>query len=160
MMNQLINLFAKYGAYFFLGLLLLNLAAFAWIFALRRNFKSIFRSDSPAGGLDLEKILLDLRDRQNSASKTFEELKARIKFLEDALPKDIRKVGLVRYNPFSDAGGDQSFALALLNDANDGVVISSLYGREVNRIYAKPIQGGVSQYQLTEEERTAIQNAK
>ncbi|QQG42791.1 MAG: DUF4446 family protein [Candidatus Giovannonibacteria bacterium] len=158
-MNQLINLFDKHGFYFFLGLLVLNLAAFAWVFVLRRNFKKIF-GGSPTGGLDLEKVLLDLRDRQNSADRIFDELKGRIKFLEDALPKDIRKVGLVRYNPFSDAGGDQSFALALLNDKNDGVVISSLYGREMNRIYAKPIQGGSSQYQLTEEERTAIQNAK
>src|SRR3989344_4779001 len=158
-MNQLINLFDKYGLYFFLGLLALNLAALAWVFILRRNLKIIFKNQ-PSSGLDLEKVLLDLRDRQNSADKTFEELKGRIKFSEDALPKGIRKVGLVRYNPFSDTGGDQSFALALLNDKNDGVVISSLYGREMNRIYAKPIQGGGSQYQLTEEERTAIQDAK
>src|SRR3989344_178811 len=148
-MAWLADLFNKYGVYFFLGLLI-----------LRKNFKAIFKSNSPDGGLDLECVLLELRENQSLSAKTTEELKERIVALETAIPKNIRKVGLVRYNPFSDAGGDQSFALALLNDQNDGIIISSLYGREVNRVYAKPIQNGASQYQLTEEEKNAIQNAK
>ncbi|KKT29028.1 MAG: hypothetical protein UW81_C0038G0002 [Candidatus Giovannonibacteria bacterium GW2011_GWC2_44_9] len=159
-MAWLADLFNKYGVYFFLGLLVLNLAILAWVFILRKNFKAIFKSNSPDGGLDLECVLLELRENQSLSAKTTEELKERIVALETAIPKNIRKVGLVRYNPFSDAGGDQSFALALLNDQNDGIIISSLYGREVNRVYAKPIQNGASQYQLTEEEKNAIQNAK
>ena len=158
-MNQLINLFDKYGAYFFLGLLILNLAVLAWVFILRKNFKKIFGPSSSAG-IDLERVLLELRENQSVSAKSLEELKSRVGALESALPKDIRRVGLVRYNPFSDAGGDQSFVLALLNDFKDGVVVTSLYGREVNRIYAKPIQKGASTYQLTAEEKTAIENAK
>ena len=157
-MSKLINLFDKYGVYFFFGLLVLNLAILAWVFILRKNFKRIF--GPPAGGLNLERVLLELRENQGMSAKNVEELKSRVGALESALPKDIRRVGLVRYNPFSDAGGDQSFVLALLNDFTDGVVITSLYGREVNRIYAKPIQRGGSTYQLTAEEKTAIENAK
>ena len=158
-MDQLINLFAKYGFYFFLGLLALDAAILAWIFILRVNFKKIF-GGSPAGGVNLEKILLELRENQNISAVNFEELKKRTEILEEALPKNLRKIGLVRYNPFSGAGGDQSFTLALLNEKNDGLVISSLYGREMNRVYAKPIANGASQYQLTDEEKEAIQNAK
>ncbi len=158
-MNQLINLFDKYGVYFFLGLLVLNLAVLAWVFILRKNFKKIF-GGSPTGGVNLERVLLELRENQSVSVKNVDELKIRVGALESALPKDIRRVGLVRYNPFSDAGGDQSFVLALLNDFKDGVVVTSLYGREVNRIYAKPIQNGGSTYQLTAEEKTAIENAK
>lgn len=157
-MSQLINLFDKYGVYFFFGLLVLNLAVLAWAFILRKNFKKIF--GAPSGGVDLERVLLELRENQSVSAKNIEELKSRASALESALPKDIRRVGLVRYNPFSDAGGDQSFVLALLNDFKDGVVVTSLYGREVNRIYAKPIQKGGSTYQLTSEEKTAIENAK
>lgn len=158
-MNQLINLFAKYGFYFFLGLLALEATTLIWMFVLRKNFRKIF-GGSPAGGVNLEKILLELRENQNISAVNFDELKKRIEILEEALPKNLRKIGLVRYNPFSDAGGDQSFALALLNEKNDGLIISSLYGREMNRVYAKPIMNGVSQYQLTDEEKEAIQNAK
>lgn len=155
-MERLIAPFDKYGVYFFLGLLVLSLAILAWVFILRKNFKAVFKSDS----LDLEKVLLELRENQSISAKAAEELRNRIIALEAALPKNIRKIGLVRYNPFSDTGGDQSFALALLNNHNDGIIISSLYGREINRVYAKPIQNRTSQYQLTEEEKTAIQNAK
>jgi len=158
-MDQLINLFAKYGFYFFLGLLALDAVILAWVFILRVNFKKIFGS-SPSGGVNLEKILLELRENQNISAGNFEELKKRVEILEEALPKNLRKIGLVRYNPFSGAGGDQSFALALLNEKNDGLVLSSLYGREMNRVYAKPIANGASQYQLTDEEKEAIQNAK
>ena len=158
-MNQLINLFAKYGFYFFLGLLALDAIILAWVFILRKNFKKIF-GGSTAGGANLEKILLELRENQNISAGNFDELKKSVEVLEEALPKNLRKIGLVRYNPFSDAGGDQSFALALLNEKNDGLIISSLYGREMNRVYAKSIENGASQYQLTDEEKEAIQNAK
>ncbi len=158
-MREAYILFSQYGIYFFLGLLVLNLAVLAWVFVLRKNFRKIFGS-SPTGGVDLEQVLLELRANQSVSAKNVEELKSRVSALESALPKDLRRVGLVRYNPFSDAGGDHSFALALLNDKNDGIVLSSLYGREINRMYAKPIQGGKSQYQLTAEEIKAIENAK
>jgi hypothetical protein len=66
-------------------------------------------------------------------------------------------VGLVRFNPFQDIGGDQSFSLALLDGKNDGVTLSSLYSREGVRIYCKSIQQGQSpQYPLSKEEEQAV----
>lgn len=155
-MSSLVNLFDKFGVYFFLGLLVLWVLVALWVFILQRSIKKIFKGET----MDLERVLLDLRNRQDISDKILAELKSRAASLEEALPKDIRRVGLVRYNPFSDAGGDQSFVLALLNDHRDGVVITSLYGREINRFYAKPIQKGQSTYQLTLEERQAIDNAQ
>lgn len=159
-MSQMANLFNQYGFYFFLGLLLIDIALATKIFLLRKKYKNIFKSGSSAEAGDMEKVLLDLRKNQALSEGIFEELINRVKNLEEALPKDIRRVGLVRYNPFSDSGGDQSFALALLNDKKDGIVISSLYGREMNRVYAKSIQNGGANYQLTEEEKKAIEDAK
>ena len=71
----------------------------------------------------------------------------------------IQHVGLVRFNPFEDTGSDQSFALALLDDRRDGVVISSLHGRTNTRLFAKPVEGGASSHALSDEEAQAIREA-
>jgi hypothetical protein len=71
----------------------------------------------------------------------------------------LQKVGVVRYNPFNDVGGDQSFSIALLDANNTGFVITSLYSREGTRVFAKPIKAGKSEYPLSEEEEEAIARA-
>ena len=75
------------------------------------------------------------------------------------LKKSIRGVETVRFNPFGDQGSNQSFAIGMLNEDKDGVVISSLYSRERMSIFAKPIKGGTSDYELTEEEKEALKKA-
>jgi hypothetical protein len=66
---------------------------------------------------------------------------------------------MVRFNPFEDTGSDQSFAIALLDDRRDGVVISSLHGRSNTRLFAKPVADGTSAHNLSEEEAQAIRIA-
>lgn len=96
-----------------------------------------------------------------------ESLKKQIKNLSEELERlkkeskfSIQKVGLVRFNPFKETGGDQSFSAAFLDSHNNGVIITSLYGREGNRIYGKPIKKGKSEYILSLEEKKAIEKAK
>ncbi len=72
----------------------------------------------------------------------------------------VQRSGVVRFNPFDDTGGDQSFALALADAEGNGVVLSSLHARGLTRVYAKPLAGWASTYQLTEEENQAIQRAR
>ena len=79
--------------------------------------------------------------------------------LEEITHRTIQKVGVVRYNPFSDAGGDQSFVIALLDSLGSGVVISSLHSRTETRVFAKPVQAGRSRYPLSDEEQDAIRKA-
>ena len=67
---------------------------------------------------------------------------------------------MVRFNPFSDVGGDQSFSLALLDKRNNGIVITSLYAREGSRVFGKPIENGLSPHSLSEEEKEAIKKAQ
>lgn len=105
---------------------------------------------------DLKEVSAYIRKLEEEIDSIDQELKA----LKEQSQIHIQKVGIVRFNPFRDVGGDQSFSIALL-DANDmGIVITSLYGREGNRVYAKPIEHGQSKYQLSNEEREAIQRAK
>lgn len=75
------------------------------------------------------------------------------------MPSVIRHVGLVRFSPFHDTGGDQSFTLALMDGRRDGVVITALHSRTDSRLYAKPVTGGRSDYSLTPEEREAMDRA-
>lgn len=105
----------------------------------------------------LEKILKDF-------DKQAEEVEKLVKTAEE-LEKDslynIQKVGLVRYNPFAETGGDQSFCLSLLDGKDSGLVISSLHSRDTTRIYAKPVKKGrAAGYDLSAEEKQAIKRAK
>lgn len=104
----------------------------------------------------IEKILLS----QAQIEDKIKELQKNDNSIGNLAAKSITKIGAIRYNPFSDTGGDQSFSVALLNLDNNGIVITSLYNREENRVYAKSINQGQSKYHLTEEEKEAINKAK
>ncbi len=71
----------------------------------------------------------------------------------------VQHIGLVRFNPFGDVGGDQSFAVALLDGNHDGVILSSIYSRAGVRIYAKFVQAGTASHTLSDEEEAAIVQA-
>ena len=88
-----------------------------------------------------------------------EELSSYCEKLDKHIEKCTQKIGMVRYNAFRDTGSDLSFALALLDENNNGVVLNGIYARDMSNIYAKPIEKGVSKYILSEEEKEAISRA-
>jgi hypothetical protein len=95
-------------------------------------------------------------DRATQRMADIEALQATI---EARSQRSLQHIGMVRFNPFEDTGSDQSFAIALLDDRRDGVVISSLHGRANTRLFAKPVSGGDSAHNLSEEESQAIRVA-
>lgn len=114
------------------------------------------------GGKDaksLEDIFVLLRKEMMEARRTLQDLDTRMGEARERLRLSVQNVGIVRFNPFRDAGGDQSFCIALLDERKNGVVISSLYSRDGVRVYGKPVAGGASTYQLSNEELEAIQKA-
>jgi hypothetical protein len=94
-----------------------------------------------------------------SVSRHLDDVAARTALLESVQRRTFQRVGLVRYNPFEETGGDQSFALALLDAAGDGLVLSSLHARSGTRVYAKAIKAGRSNAGLSAEETAAIAQA-
>lgn len=102
----------------------------------------------------------ELAKQVKNLQETLGEATQDIAALKDAHEKAISKVGIVRFNPFGEIGGDQSFSIALLNGEGNGFVLTSQYGKDMNRVYAKPIKQGKSEYQLSEEEQQAIEKAK
>lgn len=153
---NIIDFVSQYFLFVIAALLAIDILLIIFFFLINAKLGKIFKSES----MDIERVLLDLREYEKVSTEELETLGKRISSIEHELPRDIRKVGLVRYNPFSDAGGDQSFALAMLDEHKNGVVISSLYGREMNRVYAKRVEvGQCKKHQLTEEEKKAIEEA-
>jgi Protein of unknown function (DUF4446) len=108
---------------------------------------------------DLGDVLGVHLDRVYELGREVDRLGTRTGRLETAVPRAFQRVGLVRFNPFEDTGGNQSFALALLDAEGNGWVLSSLHARGGTRIYAKAIRGGRSDGALSEEETAAIKQA-
>jgi len=92
--------------------------------------------------------------------KKGKDLEDTIVTLENDIEKLKKAKEIFRFNPFPDQGSNQSFAIGMLNEENDGLVISSLYSRERMSIFAKPIKNGKSEYELTAEEKEALTKAK
>lgn len=126
------------------------------ISALDRRFRGMTRG---AEGRSLEAVLDVHLDKVYAVAREVEELAGRTTALEVASRKMFSRVGLVRYNPFEETGGNQSFALALLDAGGDGWVLSSLHARSGTRVYAKAIAAGRSDTALSEEEAAAIKQA-
>jgi hypothetical protein len=121
--------------------------------ALRRRLRSVF---ARAGEEGLDEVLDRLlRDAERSGQR-IDALTALHKDLDAVLRRAVQRVGVVRFNPFHDAGGDQSFAIALLDAEGSGLVVSSLHGRTETRVFAKPVAGGRSRHTLSNEEQEAI----
>ena len=110
---------------------------------------------------DLKTVLENLLKDFDKQTKQTEKLIKIAEELEKESLYNIQKVGLVRYNPFAETGGDQSFCLSLLDGKDSGLVISSLHSRDTTRIYAKPVRKGkAAGYDLSAEEKQAIKRAK
>lgn len=134
----------------------LILIAFGLIIRLEFRLKRLFRGKNAQ---DLESLLADFAKALDSFDKWSKETHGRMANFDKELARSARHVGIVRFNPFQDAGGDQSSAIAILDDRQNGVVFSSIYGRDASRMYAKPVVGGNSTYHLSGEEREAITRA-
>ena len=121
--------------------------------ALLRFFR---RLTSGAKDLDLRAILDKIIAQGEANRGELEEVKKELKRLDDEGALHVQKLGLVRFNPFKEIGGDHSFSLALLDGKETGVVITGLHTRERTRIYMKAVKNGKSEHELSEDERKAL----
>mgnify|MGYP001577299871 FL=1 len=128
----------------------------AWIALLELRLRRLFRGKKAGEFEDiLRQIASELEDLHGARA----DIEKYLHTVEKRLSRSVQHVGAVRFNPFQEVGGDQSFALAFFDERKNGLVISSLYGRENSRVYAKPLEGGKSKYQLSNEEARAIDEA-
>lgn len=124
---------------------------------LQRRLSALTRGET---GGDLEGVLSAHLERVVALGRQVDGLTARTAVLEATTKRSFQRIGLVRFNPFEDTGGNQSFALAVLDADDDGFVVSSLHGRNGTRIYAKGISRGRPEASLSGEESEAIARAR
>lgn len=104
-------------------------------------------------------ILFKQKEKNDEIETEIKEAFSKIKNLENISKITIQKIGIVRFNPFNDRGGNQSFTIALLDAKNNGFVVSSLFVKEGSRVFAKSINKGKSDYLLSREELEALDKA-
>ncbi|HEY7463758.1 MAG TPA: DUF4446 family protein [Candidatus Limnocylindria bacterium] len=145
-----------------LAVLILLLALLVVVQSIRlgravRAYRALVGDGSAAGSLSdvLERHVVKVEEVRNRLG----EMERMHAHLQERSATSLQHIGLVRFNPFDDTGSDQSFAIALLDDRRDGVVISSLHGRSNTRVFAKPVENGASRHTLSDEEAQAIRVA-
>jgi hypothetical protein len=136
---------------------IISVFAVFYIFKLRKRIDILSTGFS---NKNLEDIIKEYVTMLEKCEGDMEMMNENFDKLRAETAKFFNKVGLVRFQAFKDTGGDQSFALALLNENNNGFLISSLHGRGFAKIYAKEISNGKSpNYKLTDEEENALKQA-
>lgn len=137
---------------------LLALLLCLWLVLRTRRLARLgaFRPQSPA---DLQASLVREIERIDELVRQVQDARGRLPNLERQASVSVQRVGIVRYNPFADTGGQQSFALAMLDARGSGFVMSSLHSRQATRVYLKQVIEGRSDTQLSDEEAQALRQA-
>lgn len=161
--NNIIEIFNQNAAYIMMGIaafaileFILIIILFAKIGGINSRFKKLMRGSN---NKNLEGVLEEYLQKVEKIELDSSDVVGRFKKLEDGMNKCVQKVAMVRYKAFEDVGSDLSFSIALLDENNDGVVLTGIYGRMESTTYAKPIDKGISRYDLSEEELQALSEA-
>ena len=110
-------------------------------------------------GKSIEEDLENYMYRVERIEKQHAEILGNIKSIEYNMEGCFQKIGIVRYSAYKDTGSDLSFAIALLDNNNSGIILNGIYSRELSNIFAKPIEKGTCKYTLTDEEKKALEQA-
>ena len=124
---------------------------------INKNYKTFMKK--LGNGNNIEEILKKYIQKVEEVDGKNKEIMEYCNRLEKDISVCIKKIGIVRYSAFKDTGSDLSFALALLNEKNDGVILNGIYSREMSNIYAKQVKEGKTNNKLSEEEEKALQIA-
>lgn len=124
-----------------------------WILMIEIRLKKIFAGTKAR---NLEEMIILVGKKINQIEGNQEKIDQHLILVDSKLSKSIRNVETLRFNPFVDAGGNQSFAISFMNDEGNGVVMSSLYARDRMSIFAKPIINGKSEFELSSEEKEVL----
>jgi len=127
-----------------------------WMFNTEKRLKRFFRGKK---GRDLEDSIVTLEENIKKLTEAKNNIEQELLTVNAKLKKSIRGLETIRFNPFPDQGSNQSFAIGMLNEDGDGVVISSLYSRDRMSVFAKPIKDKKSTYELSTEEKKALEQA-
>lgn len=128
-----------------------------WVVVTEKRLKRFFLGKKAK---DLEDTITILENEIAKLNTARNNIEKEIAVVNTKLKKSVRGLETIRFNPFPDQGSNQSFAIGMLNEEGDGLVISSLYSRERMSVFAKPIKNNKSEYELSIEEKEALKKAE
>ena len=148
----------NFETYMIVGVGTIILLLLIWIIRLEIKLRKLLGSKSGT----LDDAISVLRKDSETLKKHAEKTSEKLDIVDKKLKKTVSGNETVRFNPFkgNGSGSNQSFATALINSEGNGVVISSIYSRDHLSVFSKPIKDLSSEYELTSEEKTALQKAK
>jgi hypothetical protein len=136
-----------------------TLILLVWIIRLEIRIKNLLKGRD---GKSLEQSIIFMSKGQRELEQFRGRMESYMQSVENRLRRSLQNVETVRFNPFKGdgSGGNQSFATAFLSEEGNGVVLSSLYSRDRVSIFSKPVKNYASEFELTLEEKRALENAK
>jgi len=159
-MENVIFLLEENLNYVILSLCLILFASIVWniilttqFTLLNRRYKKFMRGTS---GKNIEGMILENLEKLQSNEVKFNEVNTKLEVIQEQLDRCIQRHSIVRYNAFNDTGSDLSYSIALMDNFDNGITITGIYGRNEFIGYAKPIENGNSTYTLSVEEQMAI----
>ena len=162
-MDILIDTINELIPYFIVGMIIIIVLLFMMVIVLfkavgrvENKYKKLMRGTS---NNNLEEMLLQRLNSIEDAKENSEKALKECEKLEIKMKDCIQKVAIMRYKSFENVGSDLSFSIAMLDDKNDGVILTGIYGRQESTTYAKPIDKGISRYDLSEEELCVLNEA-
>ncbi len=163
-MEWVIGFFQQYNTLLLIGSLVLNIFIIIFLIVNINTTSTLKdRYRRLTGGTDgkqIEEILFGHIEKVETMHEHLEQIENKLNIFGNHLSFCIQKVGIIRYSAFDDTGSDLSYSIALLDENNDGIIITGIYGRTETVSYAKPVKDGTSNYSLSVEELQALKRAK
>ncbi len=128
-----------------------------WVLSTEKRLKRFFLGKKAK---DLEETMVSMQKDIEALTLARDKAERELAEINQKLAKSIRGLEVLRFNPFPDQGGNQSFAIGMLDQEGDGLVLSSLYSRERMSVFAKPVKKGKSEFELSDEEKEVLERAK
>jgi hypothetical protein len=125
--------------------------------SLKEKYKKLVRGTD---GKQIESILFEHMDKIEAVHQRLNQVESQLDVFNNRLSFCVQRMGIIRYNAFNDTGSDLSYSIALLDENNDGIILTGIYGRVETVSYAKPVKNGISNYSLSVEELQALERAK
>lgn len=145
--------FMELFVYIIIGLGIFILVLSIFVFILYKRLQSLTLGSSAQS---LESIIVETNTYVKHLATNQKKLAQEVRSLEEDAQYNIQHIGTIRFNPFKETGGNQSFAVAFTDKQKNGIVLSSLYARDRVNVFVKPVTQGSSEYQLTKEEQAAL----
>jgi hypothetical protein len=163
LLTQVTSILTAYYEYITLAILLLLIMTLVVFMGVIKNlnktkkkYQTLLRGMS---NKNLEELILENAEKIKYLEEQIKEYEKQFELIDESQRKFIKNMSIKRYNAFDGIGGEQSFSIAFLDDEGNGVILTSIHGRDDARTYAKPIMDGRSKYNLSEEEKIVLSSA-